>query len=649
MRVLVTGASGQLGTDLVEVLERAGETPIPATRADADFADPPALRALVSRERPDAVVNCAAFHDVAGCETQPELARLINATAVEALAEACGEVGAKLLTVSTDYVFDGAKAGGYVEADEPNPLNAYGASKLEGEQRALAAHPQTFVVRSQSLFGLAGPSGKGKNFVELMLSLAEDRDELKVDQFRMAPTATAPLAREHARAPPDRGVRPLPHELRGRDDLGRVRDADPRARGLRHDGDGGPERLLRDCVRAAGALVPDQRAAPRARPRPHAELGRRARGLPAREGEGRRGGSRVKILAVGGAGYVGSSLVPALVERGYEVDVIDLKWFGVHLPEGVSVVDSDVLRCHVEDVAGYEQVIFLAGLSNDPMAEFDPAMNFVANAAVPSYLAYLAKMAGVRRMIYASSCSVYGYTVNQLYDETAPVASSYPYGISKLQGEQGVLQMGDDEFSVIALRKGTICGYSPRMRFDLIVNTMYKACIQDGKIVVNNASLWRPILDMRDAVAAYLRAIQADYSVSGVFNIASDNYTVGQVGDMVKDEMERLLEQAHRPRDQAHRGLPELQGRDREGANRPRLRAQPRRHRHDRGPARAPGPVRGPRRRPVLQHPHVPEDAGTGFVGARPESASADPDRAKADPFMGARDAVWPGCEVGCL
>lgn len=249
----------------------------------------------------------------------------------------------------------------------------------------------------------------------------------------------------------------------------------------------------------------------------------------------------MKILVVGGAGYVGSVLIPALLERGYETDVIDLKWFGVHLPGEVSVVDKDILQCGVEDLEGYEQVIFLAGLSNDPMAEFDPAMNFVANAAVPSYLAYLAKQAGVRRMIYASSCSVYGYTVNQLYDETAPVTSNYPYGISKLQGEQGVLQMGDDSFSVIALRKGTICGYSPRMRFDLIVNTMYKACVQDGKIVVNNASLWRPILDMRDAVSAYLRAIQADYSVSGVFNVASDNYTVGQVGDMVKDQMEVLL------------------------------------------------------------------------------------------------------------
>lgn len=249
----------------------------------------------------------------------------------------------------------------------------------------------------------------------------------------------------------------------------------------------------------------------------------------------------MKILVVGGAGYVGSALIPALLERGYEVDVIDLKWFGIHLPDEVSVVDKDILTCSAEDLAGYEQVIFLAGLSNDPMAEFDPAMNFQANAAVPSYLAYRAKEVGVRRMIYASSCSVYGYTVNELYDEEAPAVSNYPYGISKLQGERGVLQMQDERFSAIALRKGTICGYSPRMRFDLIVNTMYRACIAEGKITVNNPSLWRPILDMRDAVSAYLRAIQADYSISGVFNVASDNYTVGQVGDKVKDEMEKLL------------------------------------------------------------------------------------------------------------
>jgi nucleoside-diphosphate-sugar epimerase len=250
----------------------------------------------------------------------------------------------------------------------------------------------------------------------------------------------------------------------------------------------------------------------------------------------------MRILIVGGAGYVGSALIPALLERGYEVDVVDMKWFGVHLPPEVSVVDKDILSLATDDLEGYDQAIFLAGLSNDPMAEFDPAQNFQSNAAMPSYLAYLAKQSGVRRVIYASSCSVYGYTVNELYDENSPAVSSFPYGISKLQGEQGVLQMQDERFSAIALRKGTICGYSPRMRFDLIVNTMYKSCIQDGKITVNNPSLWRPILDIRDAVSGYLRAIQADYSISGIFNIASDNYTVGQVGDKVKEQMESFLD-----------------------------------------------------------------------------------------------------------
>jgi dTDP-4-dehydrorhamnose reductase len=145
-------------------------------------------------EAPDAVINCAAFHDVGRCEESPALAYAINAIALEALASACKAVRARLLTVSTDYVFDGTKPDGYTEDDAPNPLNVYGASKLEGERRAMAAHDQVFVVRTQSLFGLSQPTGKRPNFVELMLGLALERDELKVDQYRMAPTSTAALA-----------------------------------------------------------------------------------------------------------------------------------------------------------------------------------------------------------------------------------------------------------------------------------------------------------------------------------------------------------------------------------------------------------------------------------------------------------------------
>ncbi len=248
----------------------------------------------------------------------------------------------------------------------------------------------------------------------------------------------------------------------------------------------------------------------------------------------------MRLLVAGGAGYIGSALVPVLVEYGCEVDVIDLMWFGNNLPEKVRVENKDLFKCDVEDLIKYDQVIFLAGLSNDPMAECSPSQNFVFNGALPSYLAFTAKKAGVKRFIYGSSCSVYGYTANGFYDENCPVVCGYPYGISKLQGERGVLQLQDEKFSVIVLRKGTVCGHSPRMRMDLIVNTMFKFAMTQRKITINNPSIWRPILDIRDAIAAYMKAIQADYSMGGVYNIASDNYTVGQVGNIVKCQVEKL-------------------------------------------------------------------------------------------------------------
>jgi nucleoside-diphosphate-sugar epimerase len=106
-----------------------------------------------------------------------------------------------------------------------------------------------------------------------------------------------------------------------------------------------------------------------------------------------------------------------------------------------------------------------------------------------------------------------------------------------------VLQLADRDFSVISLRQGTVCGWSPRMRFDLIVNTMFKAAVSGGTITVNNPSIWRPVLDIRDTVAAFTRAIQANARISGVFNVASGNYTVGQTADLVKERTERLTGQ----------------------------------------------------------------------------------------------------------
>src|SRR6201996_3339752 len=249
----------------------------------------------------------------------------------------------------------------------------------------------------------------------------------------------------------------------------------------------------------------------------------------------------MRLLISGGAGYLGSVLIPKLLERGYKVDVVDLFWFGNHLPRQVGILNKDIFQLTAEDLAAYDQVVFLAGLSNDPMAEYSPSKNSISNRAAPAYLSYIAKNAKVKRYIYASSCSVYGYTENELYDETQPVSSSYPYGISKLQGEQAVMQLVSDEFSVISLRKGTISGYSPRMRLDLIINTMFKTAMRDHVITVNNPSIWRPILSIEDAATAYIRAIEANATISGVFNVASGNHTVGEVGDLAKTAIEERL------------------------------------------------------------------------------------------------------------
>ncbi len=250
---------------------------------------------------------------------------------------------------------------------------------------------------------------------------------------------------------------------------------------------------------------------------------------------------RKKILVGGGGGYIGSSLVPVLMKLGYDVTVIDLFWFGNFLPLETKIVKKDLFDCIEKDFEGFDTFIYLAGISNDPMAEFSPKINFVHNGASPAYLAYLAKKAGVKRYIYASSCSVYGHAYDHLYTEDARPVCDYPYGISKLQGEHGVCQLMDDKFSTIALRQGTICGYSPKTRMDLIVNTMYRNGVQYGKITVNNPNIWRPVYDIRDAINAYLLAIEASSEISGVFNVASGNYTVGEVGQVVKDELSKLL------------------------------------------------------------------------------------------------------------
>ena len=194
MRILLTGVNGQVGTDLLPLLQPLGEV-IAASRAECDLASVEAIRKLVAALRPDVIVNPAAYTAVNDAEAHSELAYAINATAPGVLAEEARKSGAMLVYYSTDYVFDGAKPGAYTEDDVPAPLNVYGASKLAGERAVAAAGGRFLVLRTSWVYG-----ANGNNFLKTILRLAAEREELKiVDDQVGAPTSSLQLAQATAR------------------------------------------------------------------------------------------------------------------------------------------------------------------------------------------------------------------------------------------------------------------------------------------------------------------------------------------------------------------------------------------------------------------------------------------------------------------
>lgn len=191
MRILITGADGQLGCELQRVLPHEV---VPAVWPSFDLLKPE-CEAEVRAVKPDVVIHTAAYTDVDGAEREPDLAMAVNALGTERVARGAAAAGARLIMLSTDYVFDGTKGTSYVETDEPRPLNAYGLSKLEAERRALAACANTLVVRTAWLYG-----AQGKNFVKTIIRLAAGGQELRVvaDQ-RGCPTNAGDLAEALAR------------------------------------------------------------------------------------------------------------------------------------------------------------------------------------------------------------------------------------------------------------------------------------------------------------------------------------------------------------------------------------------------------------------------------------------------------------------
>lgn len=191
MRVLVTGAGGMVGRALREFCEASGDTVFAYDRAALDIANSDAVREAVRNDKPDAVINCAAWTDVDGCESNVERAFAANARGPQNLAVASREVNAAYVTISTDYVFDGRKAGFYTQEDQPNPQSVYGRAKLEGEQRAQEANKASIVVRTGFIFGLGG-----KNFLSKVIDLARADQQIKaITDAYGTPTYARDLAR----------------------------------------------------------------------------------------------------------------------------------------------------------------------------------------------------------------------------------------------------------------------------------------------------------------------------------------------------------------------------------------------------------------------------------------------------------------------
>jgi nucleoside-diphosphate-sugar epimerase len=249
----------------------------------------------------------------------------------------------------------------------------------------------------------------------------------------------------------------------------------------------------------------------------------------------------LRILVTGGGGYIGSVLVRRLLDRGHSVRVLDRLYWGMSplqdvLPE-IEILHADIREARQEWFADVDGVIHLAGLSNDPTANFDPEANWEMNAQATADIATAARAAGVGRFVFGSSCSLYdGLPDGAVYDEEAPIDPRGPYAESKRFGEEALLTLAGRDFSPVILRQGTVFGLSPRMRFDLVVNTFVKDALTQGRLLLHGGGwMWRPLVDVQDAADVQIACIEANPEDVGgqIFNVVQDNYQIRELAMLV--------------------------------------------------------------------------------------------------------------------
>ncbi len=248
-----------------------------------------------------------------------------------------------------------------------------------------------------------------------------------------------------------------------------------------------------------------------------------------------------KVLVTGGCGYIGSVLVPMLLQRGYEVRVFDKLYFGEEPLKGVldkvELVPGDVRDFDPVILDGIDGVIHLGSLSNDPTAAFDPDATRTINYEGTMKLARACKERGIQKFTFASTCAVYGFHLDGIADETFPTNPQSDYARSKLDVDLELQRMADERFCPVVLRQATVFGFSPRMRWDIVINAFCMHAFKTGRLDVwFGGEAWRPVVHVRDTAEAHIVCLEADpEKVRGeIFNLVYKNY--------------RILELAHRVR-----------------------------------------------------------------------------------------------------
>ncbi|WP_230279925.1 NAD(P)-dependent oxidoreductase [Croceicoccus sp. Ery15] len=257
----------------------------------------------------------------------------------------------------------------------------------------------------------------------------------------------------------------------------------------------------------------------------------------------------MKILVTGHMGYIGSVLVPVLLDRGHDLAGLDSDLFGgcdfgappVQIPQiGQDIRDFIAAPDVVERLSGFDAVIHLAGLSNDALGAYRPDLTDDINCTASIVLARMAKLAGVSRFIFASSCAAYGDSRGRMAGESAAPRPVSAYATSKVEVERAIMPLADSGFSPVSLRGATAYGVSPRLRFDLVVNNLVAWAFTRRTVrLKSEGSAWRPLIHVEDLAHAFATAAEAprDKVHRGIFNVArsAENFRVRDLARMVRD------------------------------------------------------------------------------------------------------------------